>query len=164
MGDYDDMVLAERILRDSRPLRPTDGFRLADLHEVTSVVVEGAYRGGDDCWIPQSAVLRAGHPDAMRRLEAADLLGKPVASGGDQDGHVLVLPAELPSSLEGLTVLDELIKLRQSHFVSSCSFRETVLMQNRLPVGFGPSSKTWPRCASQRAQTTSVRRMNRLWS
>lgn len=29
-------------------------------------------------------------------------------------------------------------------------------MQNRWPVGWGPSSKTCPRWASQREQTTSV--------
>ena len=32
-------------------------------------------------------------------------------------------------------------------------------MQNRTPVGCGPSSKTWPRCDSQRAQRTSTRTM-----
>ena len=31
------------------------------------------------------------------------------------------------------------------------------LMQWRLPVGFGPSLKIWPRCPPQRAQWTSVR-------
>jgi len=36
------------------------------------------------------------------------------------------------------------------------------LMQWRWPVGSGPSSKTWPRWALQRLQSTSVRRMNRL--
>jgi hypothetical protein len=30
-------------------------------------------------------------------------------------------------------------------------------MQKRFPVGAGPSSKTWPRWALQRPQTTSVR-------
>ena len=33
------------------------------------------------------------------------------------------------------------------------------LMQNRFPVGCGPSSKTWPRCPPQVAQTTSSRTM-----
>ena len=33
------------------------------------------------------------------------------------------------------------------------------LMQYRLPVGAGPSSKTWPRCAPLLAQTTSTRGM-----
>jgi hypothetical protein len=33
------------------------------------------------------------------------------------------------------------------------------LMQYRVPRGPGPSSKTWPRCESQRAQRTSVRCM-----
>ncbi len=30
-------------------------------------------------------------------------------------------------------------------------------MQKRWPVGLGPSGKTWPRWASQRAHSTSVR-------
>ena len=37
-------------------------------------------------------------------------------------------------------------------------------MQYRNPVGAGPSRKTWPRCASQAAHTTSVRRMNTVLS
>src|SRR5207249_7369741 len=37
-------------------------------------------------------------------------------------------------------------------------------MQKRCPVGAGPSSKTWPRCASHAAHSTSVRRMNMLRS
>src|ERR1044072_9443035 len=37
-------------------------------------------------------------------------------------------------------------------------------MQWRKPVGAGPSSKTWPRCASQRAQSTSVRTSGRVLS
>ncbi len=37
-------------------------------------------------------------------------------------------------------------------------------MQYRCPVGAGPSSKTWPRWEPQRAQRTSVRRMNMLLS
>ena len=35
--------------------------------------------------------------------------------------------------------------------------KDAEFMQNRCPVGRGPSSKTWPRCESQRAQRTSVR-------
>jgi hypothetical protein len=34
------------------------------------------------------------------------------------------------------------------------------LTQYRNPVGSGPSGKTWPRCAEQRAHRTSVRRAN----
>src|ERR1041384_3763877 len=37
-------------------------------------------------------------------------------------------------------------------------------MQYRNPVGRGPSGKTWPRCASQRVQTTAVRRMPKVLS
>src|SRR5512143_1647795 len=37
-------------------------------------------------------------------------------------------------------------------------------MQYLSPVGGGPSVNTWPRCASQRAQSTSVRRVNMLQS
>ena len=37
-------------------------------------------------------------------------------------------------------------------------------MQYRSPVGAGPSWKTCPRCASQRLQCTSVRRMKKLRS
>ena len=32
-------------------------------------------------------------------------------------------------------------------------------MQYLMPVGAGPSSNTWPRCAPQRAQLASVRSM-----
>src|SRR5579872_2451785 len=39
----------------------------------------------------------------------------------------------------------------------SLKFKATEFMQYRNPVGFGPSSKTWPRCAPHRAQCTSVR-------
>jgi hypothetical protein len=35
------------------------------------------------------------------------------------------------------------------------------LMQWRIPVGFGPSLKTWPRWPPQRRQWHSVRAMNR---
>jgi hypothetical protein len=38
------------------------------------------------------------------------------------------------------------------------------LMQYRRPVGFGPSSKTWPRWEPQFEQTTSVREIPWLWS
>src|SRR5439155_24125939 len=37
-------------------------------------------------------------------------------------------------------------------------------MQNRSPVGGGPSSKTCPRWASHRLHTTSVRSVKWLWS
>src|ERR1051326_8318165 len=37
-------------------------------------------------------------------------------------------------------------------------------MQYRSPVGFGPSSKTWPRCPSHRAHETLVRVIPRLLS
>jgi len=39
------------------------------------------------------------------------------------------------------------------------NFNAAPLMQYRNPVGFGPSSKTWPRWPSQLQQTTSVRCM-----
>ncbi len=44
------------------------------------------------------------------------------------------------------------------------SFNEAEFMQYRKPVGGGPSSKTWPRWASQRAHSTSTRFMKRLVS
>src|SRR6185437_8827327 len=44
---------------------------------------------------------------------------------------------------------------KKSHFLSNFSAAE--LMQYRSPVGFGPSGKTWPRCAPQRAQVASIR-------
>ena len=47
---------------------------------------------------------------------------------------------------------------------SESSSRAQELMQNRWPVGSGPSSKTCPRWEPQRAQTTSVRRIIRLLS
>ena len=34
---------------------------------------------------------------------------------------------------------------------------EAELMQYRMPVDVGPSLKTWPKCAPQCEQTTSVR-------
>ena len=37
------------------------------------------------------------------------------------------------------------------------NFSDALFMQYRFPVGFGPSSKTCPRCALQREQCTSVR-------
>src|SRR5712692_8424990 len=40
----------------------------------------------------------------------------------------------------------------------------TEFMQQRRPVGLGPSSNTWPRCASQRRQDTAVLRIPRLLS
>jgi hypothetical protein len=42
--------------------------------------------------------------------------------------------------------------------------RAKEFMQYRRPVGLGPSSKTWPRCASQRTQVTSSRRIPKLKS
>ena len=39
--------------------------------------------------------------------------------------------------------------------------QELTPLQYRLPVGLGPSLKTWPRWPPQRRHTTSVRRMNR---
>jgi hypothetical protein len=44
------------------------------------------------------------------------------------------------------------------------NFSAAELMQYRFPVGRGPSSKTWPRCASHLAQSTSTRRMLALVS
>jgi hypothetical protein len=44
------------------------------------------------------------------------------------------------------------------------SDREAELMQYRIPVGGGPSSKTCPKCEPHRAQCTSVRRTNQLVS
>ena len=51
---------------------------------------------------------------------------------------------------------------RQPAAVSRSSAQE--LMQNRCPVGFGPSSNTWPRWPPQRLQRTSVRAIPRLRS
>src|SRR5690348_12575512 len=45
--------------------------------------------------------------------------------------------------------------------VAGSNASEHELMQYRLPVGLGPSLKTWPRWPPQRRHTTSVRRMNR---
>ena len=44
------------------------------------------------------------------------------------------------------------------------SFRDAELMQYRSPVGAGPSSNTWPRCAPHRAQLASVLIMPKLVS
>src|SRR5688572_30170961 len=44
------------------------------------------------------------------------------------------------------------------------NLRTSPLMQKRRPVGRGPSSKTWPRWESQRAQLTSTRVMPWDWS
>src|ERR1700748_1579310 len=45
--------------------------------------------------------------------------------------------------------------------VTGSNASEHELMQYRLPVGLGPSLKTWPRWPPQRRHTTSVRRMSR---
>src|SRR5262245_50249704 len=54
--------------------------------------------------------------------------------------------------------------LEVSAFGRGTNLRATELMQNRMPVGCGPSSKMCPRCASHRLHTTSVRFMKWLWS
>lgn len=43
---------------------------------------------------------------------------------------------------------------------SASSASEAEFMQKRRPVGAGPSGKTCPKCASQLAHSTSMRRMN----
>ena len=43
-------------------------------------------------------------------------------------------------------------------------FNDAEFMQYRNPVGFGPSSNTCPKCASQRAQLTFVRTSPKLRS
>src|SRR5438094_2720316 len=51
---------------------------------------------------------------------------------------------------------------RSSFFASRGTNRSaTEFKQKRWPVGGGPSSKTWPRWASQRLQSTSVRVINK---
>ena len=45
--------------------------------------------------------------------------------------------------------------LAGGHFFGS-NFNAAELMQYRSPVGLGPSSNTWPRCASHRPQRISV--------
>ena len=42
--------------------------------------------------------------------------------------------------------------------------KATEFMQYRSPVGLGPSSKTWPKCASHLRQETAVRIIPRLTS
>src|SRR5260370_27358670 len=42
--------------------------------------------------------------------------------------------------------------------------KATEFIQYRRPVGLGPSSKTCPRCASQRRQETAVRVIPKRWS
>jgi hypothetical protein len=44
------------------------------------------------------------------------------------------------------------------------NFNDPELMQYRKPVGSGPSSNTWPRCASHKAQFTAVRTIPKLVS
>ena len=44
-------------------------------------------------------------------------------------------------------------------FLSGLNVRAAPFMQNRSPVGLGPSSNTCPRCPPQREQCTSVRTM-----
>ena len=44
------------------------------------------------------------------------------------------------------------------------NFIATPFIQYRWPVGFGPSSNTWPRCPPHLLQCTSVRVMKRLRS
>src|SRR5580698_6019816 len=52
----------------------------------------------------------------------------------------------------------------RSCYACLTNFIATEFMQYRSPVGRGPSSKTCPRCASQRAHKTSVRDIPRLLS
>jgi hypothetical protein len=44
------------------------------------------------------------------------------------------------------------------------NFNDPEFMQYRKPVGSGPSSNTWPRCASHKAQFTAVRTIPKLVS
>src|SRR5262245_14279127 len=46
-------------------------------------------------------------------------------------------------------------------YMRATKCKATEFMQYRKPVGCGPSGKTWPRWASQRAQATAMRRI--LW-
>src|SRR3954470_14414353 len=59
-----------------------------------------------------------------------------------------------------MTGLDSRLRGDDYFFKSSAA----EFMQSRSPVGCGPSSNTWPRCASQREHSTSVRVMNQLRS
>jgi hypothetical protein len=45
----------------------------------------------------------------------------------------------------------------RDHAAYATNIIATEFMQYRNPVGSGPSSNTWPRCASHRAHFTSVR-------
>src|ERR1700675_2523468 len=59
---------------------------------------------------------------------------------------------------------DRVDKRRDPAAYFSVFSREIELMQYLRPVGAGPSSKTWPRCASHLLQRTSVRLIKRLLS
>ena len=56
--------------------------------------------------------------------------------------------------------------LAAAHFslLSGSNVIATPFMQNRSPVGAGPSGNTWPRWPPQLAQCTSVRRAKKLSS
>jgi len=65
-------------------------------------------------------------------------------------------PPGVLSALDGSVVAPAVLRyqLLRAHGSSSSAVE---LMQNRLPVGRGPSLKTWPRWDPQRRQRTSVR-------
>src|SRR5258708_37861289 len=44
-----------------------------------------------------------------------------------------------------------------AHYAAFTNLSEAEFMQYRSPVGRGPSSNTWPRCASHSLQATAVR-------
>ena len=48
------------------------------------------------------------------------------------------------------------VKIAFHHSCLSSKSSDAELMQYRRPDGCGPSSKTWPRCASQAAHATSI--------
>ena len=63
-------------------------------------------------------------------------------------------------SVNDLNLLDELLenllRLEDVSSYSGINCKQDELMQNRFPVGCGPSGKTCPRWAVQEAQVTST--------
>jgi len=114
-----------------------------------------------------------GHLDRFRMagLTCADLLvgrvdGCAACVAGNYALDAVNLPEDRLDTPE--TTAGESRNFRWGTLVQSCpsgtNFSAKPFIQYRLPVGGGPSSKTWPRWELHRAQSTSVRTIPRLLS
>ena len=83
-----------------------------------------------------------------------------VGTGGEHAFDITAAPRRVVNVCGRMRALCDRLRPQTSGVVQSGSrLRAAEFMQKRSPVGPGPSGKTWPRWASQRAQRTSVRTM-----